>query len=352
MIPYLSTLLRDFRRVPILAGLLLVSVAAAGCVQIPPGLFGSGRGPVEKEVLIPADSPFVPWQVLVVDLVGIVNVESDSGWFGGDHGMLVELKDRLLAAEKDRRIRALVLRIDSPGGGVTASDLVHREIRDFKKRMEEKRGRPFPVVAFMQDVAASGGLYAAMAADEILALPTTLTGSVGVITVLPNLEGLGEKIGVSVEVVKSGSSKDAGSPWRALTDEERANFQETIDAMYERFVAKILDARAPKGLTRESLAPWADGRVFDGGKAAEIGLIDGTAYPDEVFARAIELAGLRDAAIVGYVYPYGYRGNVYATARAGGGTGIRAGSDVRIFSPEIGLPALGQGPRFLYLWNP
>jgi signal peptide peptidase SppA len=140
-------------------------------------------------------------------------------------------------AEEDDNVKALIVRINSPGGTITSSDLIYREIDTFKSR------RKVPVVAVMMDVAASGGYYAALAADTIVALPTTVTGSIGVIMLTVNAQGLMEKIGVAPLAIKSGEMKDAGSPFRPLTTEERAVFQSVIDQMYGRFVTLISRSR-------------------------------------------------------------------------------------------------------------
>lgn len=331
-----------------LAVVLLSAMLLQGCIMVPP-LFGERRGPLKVETLVPSERFFTTDRIAVVDLTGVVDIETAGGLFRNARpGMLVELKDRLKFAKEDRSLKGLILRIDSPGGSVTASDLIYHEILKFKEERPE-----VPVIAFMQDVAASGGLYVAMAADEVYALPTTVTGSIGVITFLPDLRGLSDKVGFGMRVIKSGENKDLGSPWRDMTDEERAIFQGLIDSMYEQFLDVILESREDKGLTREELLAFADGRVFTAAQAAELGIVDGVAYPEDVFGKARELARSFDAAIVSYEYPYSNRqGNFYATSTAArAGTGLP--EQINLLNVDLGLDRLlPVETRFHYLWLP
>ena len=137
--------------------------------------------------------------------------------------LLVRVREELEKAAQDRKLKAVVLKINSPGGTVTASDILYHELDDFRRRTK------LPMVAVMMDVAASGGYYIALAADTIVAHPTSVTGSIGVIMVTVNADGLLQKIGVTAAAIKSGPYKDMGSPLRALTPEERAIFQSVID---------------------------------------------------------------------------------------------------------------------------
>lgn len=333
---------------------LIALVAAAtclglgGCISVSPFGLGDNRGEVALEVIEPADRWYTLDQVLMIPLSGLVTEGSKSSILG-EPGMLVALKDRLKAAETNPRIKAVVLRIDSPGGTVTAADLIFHEIMEFKERTG------LPVIALLTDTAASGGLYIAMAADEIYALPTTLTGSIGVMATLPGLKGLSDKLGFEMRIIKSGALKDAGSPWRTLSDEERQLFQNLIDRFYRQFREIILATRQDRGLTVEKLDRIADGRVLDADAALEAGLIDGILYPSQAYKAAIEAAGLRDARIVSYEYPGSYRGHIHARRQAGDPLmGNRAGGgDINLFKLDLGELAMhGAGAKFLYLWMP
>lgn len=331
-----------------IAALALSALFLQGCITIPP-LFGERRGPLRTETLVPSERFFSPERVLMLDLTGVVNIETAGGFFrAGGPGMLVQLKDRLDRAKDDRSIKSVILRIDSPGGSVTASDLIYHELMAFKKERPD-----VPIVAFMQDVAASGGLYVAMAADEIYALPTTVTGSIGVITFLPDLRGLSDKVGFGMRVIKSGENKDLGSPWRDMTEPEKKIFQDLIDSMYQQFLQVILDGREKKGLTREKLIEFADGRILTAEQARDLGIIDGIGYPDDVIERARELGDAKGASVVSYEYPYSDRqGNIYAASTlAQGAGGLPA--QINLLNVDLGLG--GMPPletRFHYLWLP
>ncbi len=336
-------------RLPSFICLALCVLMLTSCINLPPGLFGASRGPVSAQTIIPAKRYFTTDQIMVLDVSGVISIQKISGWFGGESaGLVVQVKDRLLAAAKNKNIKAIILRIDSPGGGVTASDVLYREILDFKKEAK------IPVIAVMEDVAASGGLYVAMAADAIYAHPTAITGSIGVITTLPNFEGLSEKVGLEMRVIKSGKNKDLGSPWRSLSDEEKQIFQSMIDSMYERFIGVILENRGKKGLTREKLMEFADGRVLQADEAAKLGLIDGTGYMDDVIKATKKAAGIEDADIISYEYPGAYRGNIYAASPSPAPRAQLGGGDMNLLkldtsALEAGLP---RDTRFHYMWLP
>jgi protease-4 len=185
-----------------------------------------------------------------------------------------------------------VLEVDSPGGGVTASDEMHQSILDF----EEQTGKP--VVVYMGDVAASGGYYISTAADRIVANETTLTGSLGVFLPLLNFREAAEKYGVTQTYIKSGKYKTMGSPWKELTPEERRIYQSIVDDYYDEFVHVIVEGR---GLPEERVREIADGRVYSAKQAKELGLVDSFGELDEAAGVARELAGVEEATVVRYV---------------------------------------------------
>lgn len=202
----------------------------------------------------------------------------------GQYVAVVEVKGTITNAEKvvkeierydeDSSVRAIVLRVNSPGGGIAPS----QEIYEAVKRVEKI------VVASLGSLAASGGYYISCGADRIIANPGTITGSIGVIATFPKYHQLLKKIGMSYEVVKSGKHKDIGSPYRDMTEEEKRLIQEVIDNLYDQFVEVVSVGR---GIPREEVLKFADGRIFSGSQAAEWGLVDelGT------FSDAIRIAG-------------------------------------------------------------
>jgi protease-4 len=189
---------------------------------------------------------------------------------------------------KDSGIRAIVLRIESPGGVVAAA----QEIYDELVRVRE-RGKP--IVASMGGIAASGGYYVACAADSIVANPGTLTGSIGVIMSLPNAEELLRKIGLSYEVIKTGKYKDTGSFSRPMTPEERALLQDMLDDVHDQFVTVVSRER---NIDKDVVAKFADGRVMSGRQALELGLVDRLGGYRDAVLLAGRLAGIEGEPVV------------------------------------------------------
>jgi protease IV len=278
-------------------------------------------------------------KILLMDVSGVLSDETASIVLTTPPPkvpIVARVREELKKAESDDDIKALIVRINSPGGTITASDLIYREIIAFKAR------KKVPVVAVMMDVAASGGYYAALAADTIIALPTTVTGSIGVIMLTLNAQGLMEKIGVAPLAIKSADKKDAGSPFRQLTAEERAIFQSVIDQMYGRFIGLIVENRK---MPEAQVRAFADGRIYTAEQAKALGLVDSIGYMDDVVASARKAAGVEEAKVIMYHRPREYRSNFYsATPPAASGLEGSLGSLATLVS--------GSGPRFMYLWWP
>lgn len=178
-------------------------------------------------------------------------------------------------------IKAIVVRIDSPGGSVAPVQEIYSELKKLEK----------PVVASLGGTAASGGYYIACAADEIFANPGTLTGSIGVIMQFMKMKGLYDKVGIDQQTVKSGRFKDTGSPIRNLSPEEKELLQETIDDVHHQFVDAIFDERKDQ-LTRDEVQALADGRIFSGNQALEYKLVDKLGNLQDAIAHAAELGGI------------------------------------------------------------
>jgi protease-4 len=185
----------------------------------------------------------------------------------------------LLEQAGNPAIKAIVVRVNSPGGSVVASDEIYHMLRKFDK----------PVVIWMGDMAASGGYYIACGGDYVFAHPDTLTGSIGVISQFLNVEELMEKIGVDAMVITSGPHKDLGSMFREMTEEERALWEEIIDETYDGFIELVAQAR---DLPLEDVRELADGSVYTGRQALELGLVDQVGTPDDAIAKAAELGGI------------------------------------------------------------
>jgi len=204
---------------------------------------------------------------------------------------IIELKGLIVSSEpilkyltefrNNPDVKSIVLRIDSPGGAVGAAQEIYQEI--------ERTNQVKPVIASMGSMGASGGYYAALGADTIMANPGTMTGSIGVIVKFPNLEGLFEKIGYKNQVIKSGPLKDIGASDRPITEEERKLMQDLIDNVYNQFVRDVAAARS---LPEETVFKLADGRVYTGEQALELGLIDKLGNFTDAITTAAELGGL------------------------------------------------------------
>jgi protease-4 len=281
-------------------------------------------------------------KILLIDLSGVLQDEVTGFSIGTSAPhvpLLARVREELEKAEEDDHVRALVIKINSPGGTITTSDVLYREIKDFKQR------RKIPVIAAIMDVGASGGYYVALAADRIVAHPTSVVGSVGVVMLTLNAQGLMEKIGVAPLAIKSGPMKDAGSPFRSLTPEERAVFQGLIDDMYGRFVHLIAETRK---IPEDRVRAFADGRVYTAQQALALGLVDRIAYLDEVIDSAKQAAGLSEAKVVMYHRPKEYRATIYSTTPAAMG----ADSPLGQLAGQLAGAVTGTGPRLMYLWWP
>jgi protease-4 len=278
-------------------------------------------------------------KVLLVDVSGLISNEEVSGALGMDKpSMVARIKEELRKAAKDKDLKGVVLRIDSPGGTVTASDLIHHEIMEFKK---EKK---VPVYASIMSLGTSGGYYIASAADKIYAHPTSVTGSIGVITVKFNIGGLMQKVGVEQYTIKSGELKDFFSIFKPATDEELRVMQGIIDNMYDRFLTVVEEGRNGT-LTREQIATLADGRPYTAEQALEAGLIDGIKYLDGAIEAMKEANGMEEARVVVYRRPGAYKENIYSAlgTESAGSLNIHIDADTLMRSRSV---------RFMYLWSP
>jgi protease-4 len=259
-----------------------------------------------------------PWAWIIISisvagligLVGMVMIVATIGGVSGDHVGLVSFSGQIMdqeqkglfgsargprdfiadceSARRDKSVKAVVIRINSPGGSAAASEEMYRAIR----RLREKK----PVVCSMGDVAASGGYYMASACDKIYANPATITASIGVISQFVNMETLFKKLGVDAATLKSGQFKDAGSPFRKLRPNERQLFQAMIVDIYNTFVDDVVAGRkaATKGkLTRAALLKIADGRVVTGNQAKKLLLVDALGGLHEAVEDATQLGGLK-----------------------------------------------------------
>lgn len=292
-----------------------------------------GKEQIEEVVLIESKAKE---KILLLDISGLIGTTLRPGVLDREGDILSQVFYRLKMASEDKMVKGVILRLDTPGGEVTASDILYHEILNYKK----KRGTP--VLALMMGMAASGGYYIASACDYIIAHPSTLTGSIGVISIFPNLEELFDKVGVQVQVIKSGELKDSGSAFREMTDKERDVFQEIVNEFYQKFLNAVYEARKDS-LTMENLMTVADGRIYTASQAHESKLIDEIGYFDSALKKILELASLQEANVVAYTYYPKRRTNIYATS-------LQAHNPFENQSLQEIVQSLKTG--FYYLWHP
>ena len=268
-------------------------------------------------------------KVVRIWFTGILSRELDMGWLGTTDPV-EECLRQIRAARQDDEVAGILFEVDSPGGEVTAADEIHRELTLFKESRADRK-----IVVLVHDLAASGGYYVSVPADRIVAQPTALVGSIGVILQTLNVHGLGEKLGVTDTTIKSGKNKDLLNPFQPVDPEQIALLQESIDAMYARFVNLVAQGR---GLKADAVRPLADGRVFTADEALRHKLVDAIGYWDEAFAEMAGLLGTDDLYVVTYQAKKSFLESLL-------------GAQPRL--PDLRALWSGAGaPRRLYLWRP
>lgn len=308
-----------------------------GCGPLSVTIGSAPEGDIEQTV-VQDGGLFVPDRVAIIDISGLLLNGPVPGILSEGENPVGYLHERLQEARADKRIKAVILRLNTPGGTVTASDAMYREV----KRFREMSGKP--VIAMMLDVAASGGYYTACAADRILAYPTSVTGSIGVIMQTFSVKGLLDRWDIRTDAIISGPNKDLGSPLSHLSADERAILQSMVDEFYGRFVSVVRESR-PR-ITPADLATATDGRVFTGEQAVKLGLIDATGDLYDAFAAAKELAGLDRADLV-LVHREGtFAGSIYSRSPQNPAT------QINFAQINLEAPLTDPTRTFLYLWQP
>ncbi|HEX9884766.1 MAG TPA: signal peptide peptidase SppA [Desulfobaccales bacterium] len=299
-----------------MVGILLL--LAAGCITVKVSLFEE-PGPLKETTV----SGYGRDKVLLLDISGVI-LEGPHRILGLLKGVTspARVKEELEKAAKDRRIKAVVIKINSPGGTVAASDVILHDLQAFKAE------RGLPVVVCLQGLATSGGYYVAQAGDTIIAYPTCITGSIGVLAMKLNLRGLMDKVGVDDDMVKSGRWKDFWSPFRPASPKEKEMMQQIIDQFYRGFVDVVATGRK---LSLQEARQAADGRIFTADQAKDLKLVDQLGYLDDALELAKTKAGLpKDAKVVRYHRPGSYKPTIYSQL------------------PDLDLEMVG--PQFLYIW--
>ncbi|HDZ69052.1 MAG TPA: signal peptide peptidase SppA [Phycisphaerales bacterium] len=298
----------------VLANIVLF-LALIGVVAV----FAAGQKGIFTEEVIQAGPRTA--KIAVITVQGIIDTEQAN-----------DVYKQLKTARQDERVRGLIIRVNSPGGAVSASDRIYNEILKYRN----EKGKP--VVAFMQGVAASGGYYVSVGSDKIVAEPTVITGSVGVIAghfVLQEL--LEEKLGIQPVIFKSGRKKDWPSPFQPVTEEQRQYIQDKlISPAYNRFVQIVDEGR--ESLTLADVKRLADGSIYSAPEALDEKLIDEIGYLDEAIEQVKLLAGIEEAQVVEYRKAFSLTDFLYS----------RSQSFLKI--DRAALYELGT-PQVLYLWN-
>ena len=283
------------------------------------GVFAAGQSGVFVEEAIQA-GPRTS-KIVVINVGGIIDSEQS-----------VDFHKQLRMAKKDESVKGLIIRVNSPGGTISASDQIHNAIGKYRKQTGK------PVVAFMQGVAASGGYYTSVACDKIISEPTVITGSIGVImSYLVVQELLEEKLGIMPVIAKSGEKKDWPSSFRPPTEEQTQYIQDKlITPAYERFVRIVGDGRP--ALMPADVRRLADGSIYGAQEALDEKLIDDIGYLDDAIDMVKSLAGIEDAKVVEYRKPFSFAGLL--RAQSGGILKIDRATLYEFSTPEV-----------MYLWS-
>lgn len=319
------------KRLYLISAMLILSLLAA-CAGPRIKLFTDTTDPL-KEFTIEGSGGD---KILLVPIRGTISDSPKKDLLSSSPSMVQEVVSQLKKAEQDKRVKAVLFKINSPGGTITASDLLYHEILSYKKRTNAK------VIVCMMDMAASGGYYMSLPADRIMAHPTSLTGSVGVIFLQPKVMGLMDKLGLGVDVRKYGKNKDMGSPFRESTEEEQKLYQITMNHFGERFISLV---RKHRNLDQQALAEVSTARLFLAEEALKLGLIDRIGYLSDAVEETKQLAGLPgDTRVVLYRRAEHPDDNLYSIS--GIATEGSNFSLIKIELPEGLNPVAG----FYYLW--
>lgn len=278
-------------------------------------------------------------KVAIIDLDGMLANAKTGGFLSPTENKLSLFVQQLDKAAKDDSVKAVVLRINSPGGTVTCTDTMYELLLRFKRETHK------PVVASTQEVAASGGYYVACAADKIVANPTSVVGSIGVIFYTFDASGTMSKIGLRSDAIKSAPFKDMGSPFRPPTPEERAIMQGIVDEYYARFKQVVTANRPIQNV--ETLSLVSDGRVFSGSRAVQLGLADQEGLLSDAIDLARKMGNAPKAEVILYKRPYGYTGSIYASSELPAPQAAAPSLNFNLPTPSALLPT-----GFYYLWQP
>jgi protease-4 len=327
---------------PMLLTLCWVATMLAGCggpLTITLGATNP-RAPIVEHVVLAEKGFLLTDQVAVIQVSGLIQNAATSTLFGSSENPVGRLHESLEKARLNPAVKAIILRINSPGGTVTASDLMYREVVRFKTKSKK------PVVAMIMDVGASGGYYVACGTDHIIAHPSSITGSIGVIMQTVSFAGVMSKIGIKADAITSGKNKNTGSPFKDLSDTDKQLLKVMVMDFYKQFVSIVRTNRP--SIPAAQFATVTDGRVFTGNQALKLGLVDQLGDLYDAHAKAKQLAGLKAAHLVLYKRQGGFAGSAYARTNA-------PQTQVNLAQFNLGNGTIGPNDgtgTFLYLWQP
>ena len=312
-----------------------------------PTTFVVGVSPGDRRLLatpVQRDGQWASRRVMILDVSGTIANADAGGLLGPGDNPVAKLDEALRTAAADPKTAAVILRINTPGGTVTATDMMYRQVQQFRRSTGK------PVVAMMMDIATSGGFYLACAADQIVAYPTTITGSIGVIYQTFSFKPALDRIGIQTEALVSGPNKAAGSPLMTLEQEQREILQGLVDGFYHDFVGVVRGSR-----TRIKTDNWPmvlDGRVFGGREAEAIGLVDQLGDLDTAFTVAKRLAGIDRADLFVVHRPLEYVASAYADAAPPMGATTSGSTQVNLMQLNLGGLSSSRAEGACYLWQP
>lgn len=262
-----------------------------------------------------------------IPIEGLIMRDVDQGAFMPSYDMVQGVIQQIRAARNDDDVRAIILEINTPGGALTPSDEIYHELRLFKNSSEDRI-----IVVHMKDVAASAGYYISMTGDWIIAEPTSVIGSIGVIMQTLNWHGLSGKIGVTDVTIVSGKNKDLLNPFKLVSPEQKDMIQQLVDQLYERFFRIVAEGR---GLSQEQLEPYADGAIFTAQGALDADLIDEIGYWDSVVEKTRGLLGVEKLKVIRYQQEVGLFDWLYNAVMP-----LRIDALGKLTSPQIARPWL------------
>jgi protease-4 len=312
--------------------LIIISILFTGCTLPKINIFSFKTDPLKEYTIEGTGAD----KILLIPVDGMISDIPKKGMLSTTQSVVEQVVSQLNKARNDQQIKAVLLKINSPGGTITASDILYHEISDYKEKTGNK------IVISMMDIATSGAYYISLPADLIMAHPTTITGSVGVIAIRPKVKGLMDKIGLSVDVQKVGKYKDMASPFRDSSKDEEQLLQKTLNDFGERFMGMVKKHRR---LTPPAITEISTARIFLADEALQMGLIDKIGYINDAIKESKKIAGIQEnAKIVVYRRVKFPEDNYYKAAE-------EASENINVSAINIELPEFfGAKAGFYYLW--